>query len=98
LVVRFLLTFSRKPMLFFGGLGLVLVGVSAATFGVLALLYLMNLGQRRPIFDFAGVLLLVGVLFFFVGFLAELIVSQNERVDELEARLREFEMDEHGPR
>lgn len=91
LVVRFLMTFSRKPMLFFGGLGLTLVAASLATFAVLAVMYLMNLGQRRPIFDFAGVLLLVGVLFFVVGFLAELIVSQNERVDGLEARLRDLE-------
>lgn len=91
LVVRFLITFSRKPMLFFGGLGLAIVGASLATFAVLAAMYLVNLGQRRPIFDFAGVLLLVGVLFFVVGFLAELIVSQNERVEELEARLRDVE-------
>jgi len=74
-------------MLFFGGIGLGIVAASLATFAVLAAMYLLNLGQRRPIFDFAGVLLLVGVLFFVVGFLAELIVSQNERVDELEARL-----------
>ncbi len=91
LVVWFLLTFSRKPMLFFGGIGLGIVGVSLTTFAVLAVMYLLNLGQRRPIFDFAGVLLLVGVLFFVVGFLAELIVNQNERVEELEARLREME-------
>jgi glycosyltransferase involved in cell wall biosynthesis len=91
LVVWFLLTFSRKPMLFFGGIGLGIVGVSLTTFVVLAVMYLLNLGQRRPIFDFAGVLLLVGVLFFVVGFLAELIVNQNERVEELEARLREME-------
>jgi glycosyltransferase involved in cell wall biosynthesis len=91
LVVKFLLTFSRKPMLFFGGIGLACVGVSLATFVILAAMYLVNLGQRRPIFDFAGVLLVVGVLFFVVGFLAELIVNQNERVDELEARLREVE-------
>jgi glycosyltransferase involved in cell wall biosynthesis len=90
LVVRFLITFSRRPMLFFGGAGLVLVGTSLATFGVLALMYLVNLGQRRPIFDFAGVLLLVGVVFFVVGFLAELIVNQNERIDQLEARLRDL--------
>ncbi len=89
LVLRFLLTFSRKPMLFFGGLGLILSAASLATFAVLAVMYLANLGQRRPVFDFAGVLLLVGVLFFFVGFLAELIVSQNERIDELERRLKD---------
>ncbi len=87
LVVKFLMTFSRKPMLFFGGLGLTLVTGSLATFVYLAFLYLTNQGQRRPIFDFAGVLLLVGVLFFFVGFIAELIVSQNERIEELERRL-----------
>jgi len=91
LSVWFLLTFSRKPMLFFGGIGLGIVGVSLATFVALAIVYLLDLGQRRPIFDFAGVLLLVGVLFFVVGFLAELIVSQNERVEELEARLRDVE-------
>jgi glycosyltransferase involved in cell wall biosynthesis len=91
LVVWFLLTFSRKPMLFFGGIGLGLVGVAGATFAVLAVMYLVNLGQRRPIFDFAGVLLLVGVLFFVVGFLAELIVTQNERTEKLEARVRALE-------
>jgi glycosyltransferase involved in cell wall biosynthesis len=98
LVVRFLIAFSRKPMLFFGGAGLALVTASLTTFAVLAIMYVVSLGQRRPIFDFAGVLLLVGVLFFVVGFLAELIVSQNERVDELEARLREIETngDEHN--
>jgi glycosyltransferase involved in cell wall biosynthesis len=89
LVLRFLLTFSRKPMLFFGGLGLILSAASLTTFVVLALMYIVSLGQRRPVFDFAGVLLLVGVLFFIVGFLAELIVNQNERIEELERRLRD---------
>ncbi len=96
LVVKFLLTFSSRPMLFFGGIGLVLVAISMVTFAVLAYIYFFaDLGQRRPIFDFAGVVLLVGVLFFVVGFLAELIVSQNERVDDLEARLDNYEMNGH---
>ncbi|MCI0475470.1 MAG: hypothetical protein L0Y55_04430, partial [Anaerolineales bacterium] len=91
LVVWFLLTFSRKPMLFFGGIGLGIVAIAVTTFALLAVLYAINLGQRRPIFDFAGVMLLVGVLFFVVGFLAELIVSQNERIEELQARLQDLE-------
>ncbi len=91
LVVKFLLTFARKPMLFFGGLGLGIVGASFVTFAYLAFLYLTNQGQRRPIFDIAGVLFLVGVLFFVVGFLAELIVNQNERVEDLESRVRGME-------
>lgn len=88
-VVRFLITFSRKPMLFFGGIGLALGGVSLTTFAVLAIMYLLDFGQRRPVFDFAGVLLIAGVLFFVVGFLAELIVNQNERIEELERKLRD---------
>lgn len=96
LVVRFLLTFARKPMLFFGGIGLTIVAASLLTFATLAVIYLMDLGQRRPVFDFAGVLLLVGVLFLMVGLLAELIVSQNERADELDARLRELETNGDG--
>jgi glycosyltransferase involved in cell wall biosynthesis len=92
LVVKFLLTFSRKPMIFFGGIGLAAAVVSIITFAALAYIYFFtNLGQRRPIFDFAGVLLLVGVLFFVVGFIAELIVSQSERFDELAERLKELE-------
>ncbi len=94
LVVRFLITFSRKPMLFFGGIGLALVSGSLLTFAGLAVFYAFNLGQRRPVFDFAGVILLVGVLLFVVGFLAELIVNQNERVADLEARLRDLETDD----
>jgi len=91
LVVKFLLAFSRKPMMFFGGIGLGLMSVSTITFCILAVMYLINLGQRRPIFDFAGVLFIAGILFFIVGFLAELIVNQNERVEELAARLRDIE-------
>jgi len=91
LVIKFLLTFSRKPMQFFGGLGLLIVAASLTTFGYLAWLFFTGQGQRRPIFELAGVLLLVGVLFFVVGFLAELIVSQNERVDDLEVRVRAME-------
>jgi glycosyltransferase involved in cell wall biosynthesis len=91
LVVKFLLTFSRKPMLFFGGIGLALAAISMATFLILAYVYFFtDLGQRRPIFDFAGVLLLAGALFFVVGFLAELIVNQNERVDDLEERVEQI--------
>lgn len=91
LVVKFLLTFGRKPMQFFGGLGLIIVVASLLIFATLTAVYLASLGQRRPVFDFAGVLLLVGILFFVVGFLAELIVSQSERVEELEARLNDLE-------
>ena len=40
--------------------------------------------QQRPIFQAAGVLVVVSVLLFLVGFLSELIVTQGERITQLE--------------
>ena len=86
LVLKFLLTFSEAPMRFFGGLGLVGLAVSVLTFGYLAGLFLFAQTQQRPIFIAAGVLAIISVLLFLVGFLAELIVSQGERITVLERR------------
>jgi len=84
LVVKFLLTFSRAPMRFFGGLGLSGIVVSMLTFLYLTGLYVFTDTQQRPIFIAAGVLAVISVLLFLVGFLAELIVSQTERIAALE--------------
>lgn len=87
LTVRFLLTFSESPMRFFGGLGLIGVLISAVTFLWLAALYLFSQTQQRPVFLAAGILAVISVLLFLVGFLAELIVNQGERIALLERRL-----------
>ncbi len=87
LVVRFLLTFSQAPMRFFGGLGLLGLTVSGLTYLYLLLLYVLAQTQQRPIFWAAGILAVISVLLFLVGFLAELIVSQGERIANLERRL-----------
>ncbi len=89
IVVKFLLTFSEKPMLFFGGLGGLLVGSGTLIGLVLAALYLFDFGQRRPIFDLAINMVLAGVLLFLVGFVAELVVSQQERLEDIEREIQE---------
>jgi len=86
LVVKFLLTFSRAPMRFFGGLGLMGIAISLLTFLYLTGLYVFADTQQRPIFIAAGILAVIAVLLFLVGFLAELIVSQTERIESLEKR------------
>lgn len=88
LVVWFLLTFSNAPMRFFGGMGLLCLVVSGATFLYLLGLWLARGAQRRPIFIGAGLVLIAGLLLFLVGFLSELIVSQGDRLDELEREIR----------
>jgi glycosyltransferase involved in cell wall biosynthesis len=94
LVVRFLLTFSQAPMRFFGGIGLVGMAVSLATFFYLTALYLFTNTQQRPVFLAAGILAVISVLLFLVGFLAELIVSQGERMAQLERSLAQMREDE----
>jgi glycosyltransferase involved in cell wall biosynthesis len=84
LVVWFLITFSRQPMRFFGGLGLACLGVSGLTYLYLLALWLLAQRQQRPIFIAAGVVALAGLFLFLVGFLAELVVSQGERIEALE--------------
>ncbi len=87
LVVRFLLTFSQAPMRFFGGLGLVGLTISSLIFLFLIGLYLYSETQKRPIFLGASTLAVISVILILVGFLAELIVSQDARIAALEKAL-----------
>ncbi|HEY81423.1 MAG TPA: glycosyltransferase family 2 protein [Caldilineae bacterium] len=87
LVIRFLLTFSQAPMRFFGGLGLASLLISGVIFTYLFFLWFAYAMQKRPIFWMALGLALAGLLFFLVGFLAELIVAQGDRLTELERKM-----------
>src|SRR5690606_36612489 len=90
LVVKFLLSFSQAPMRFFGGLGLAGMAISLLTFVYLTGLYVFAQTQQRPIFIAAGILAVISVLLFLVGFLAELIVSQGTRIAQLERQIQEL--------
>ncbi len=94
LVLKFLLTFSQKPMRFFGGLGLAGIVVSLLVFLYLTGLYFFTDTQQRPIFLAAGILAVISVLLLLVGFLAELIVSQGERIAILERQSQTSATDE----
>lgn len=96
LVVWFLLTFSQAPMRFFGMLGLGCITLSSITYLLLLLLWLTRGAQRRPIFVAAGIVLLAGLVFFLIGFVTELIVSQNERLQELEQEVRSVATERRG--
>ncbi|MGL4649995.1 MAG: hypothetical protein ACRC1H_11345, partial [Caldilineaceae bacterium] len=64
----------------------------------LVLLYAFAQTQQRPIFIAAGILTVISVLLFLVGFLAELIVSQGERIANVERRMRRHGSDDSLPR
>lgn len=86
LVLKFLLTFSQAPIRFFGGLGLIGLSISTVIFFVLTIMYYTTDTQKRPIFIATCILVVISVLMILVGFLAELIVTQGERITELEKR------------
>jgi hypothetical protein len=76
-------------MRFFGGLGLAALLVSGLIYIGLLWLWLGSETQVRPLFWAAGGLAIAGLLLFLIGFLAELIVTQGERLMELERLVRE---------
>ncbi len=97
LVVKFLLTFSRKPMIFFGALGSALI-LAASGIGVYLLhQWFTRARQLRPVFTFGVILALAGLVIFLVGFLAELVVDQHERINELERIIKDLAKDEGQP-
>jgi glycosyltransferase involved in cell wall biosynthesis len=85
--LKFLLTFQRKPIIFFGAVGSALIGLGLAVWGYLGWLFLASHTQRRPLMIAAGIAILGGLLIVLVGFLAELVVNVSERVERLERRL-----------
>ena len=91
LVVWFYLKFSAKPMQFFGGSGLVLIGIGLLV-GLLAIL--LRVGGWMPPFGYRPLLTLVllletvGFMLFGFGFTAELIATLRSEVDELRRRAK----------
>lgn len=85
--LKFLLTFQRKPILFFGALGAGMIGVGVLLWVYLLWSFLASHTQYRPLMLVAGIAMLSGLLVVLVGFLGELVVNVSERVDRLERRL-----------
>src|ERR671921_234231 len=85
--LKFLLTFQRKPIIFFGGLGSALIGAGLLVWAYLGWLFLATQTQRRPLMLAAGIAIVSGLLIVLVGFLGELVVNVSERVERLERRL-----------
>jgi len=87
ITLKFLLTFQRKPILFFGAVGAGMMGTSLAVLLWLVYLWVDSRTQQRPVLLAAGIGMLAGLLVILVGFLAELVVNVSERVEKLERRL-----------
>ncbi len=86
LTVLFLIRFSKRPMHFFGSLGLIffLVGFGIALYlSYLKLFAGVVRIAERPLFHLALLTMILGSQLFLAGFLAELIIRQNPTDDYL---------------
>lgn len=85
--VKLILTFTRAPMRIFGALGLLqcITGI-LITVWMLYSSFILGTGEfrLRPLLYMSGALFLSGLIFFFMGFLAELIVSIKEDISKME--------------
>ncbi len=79
--VKFLVTFRRKPMFFFGGLGLVSLSLGIITGLVALYLRIFKHFGYRPLLYLVLFLLTAGILFFMMGFMGELISGLYDYVE-----------------
>jgi glycosyltransferase involved in cell wall biosynthesis len=89
--LKFLLTFQRRPIIFFGAVGSAMIGAGLLLWAYLLWSFLSTHTQYRPLMLVAGIAMLAGLLVILVGFLGELVVNVSERVDRLERRLMDGE-------
>ena len=83
LSVKFQLSFMKKPLLLFGFLGLVLIFLGILTGGVAVYLRIAKNEGFRPLLYLVILLVLSGVSFFALGFLAEAITSIRDEMKAL---------------
>lgn len=87
LSVKFQLSFMKKPLLLFGFLGLILILLGILTGGVAVYLRIAKNEGLRPLLYLVILLILSGISFFALGFLAEAMAGIREEIENLRVRL-----------
>lgn len=88
LAVAFQVSFMRKPLLYFGTLGLISLFLGFIT-GILAIALRLVGHGFRPLLYLVILFVLSGLLLFAAGFLGESIASVNDRLENIEHQLRQ---------
>ncbi len=93
LTIKFLLDFSKRPMHLFGFLGIILLGLGILL-GIILAYYNLFFGvpMVRPALFLAIIMVVVGIQFFSLGFIGEMIIFLNEQKKETDTT----EMNNHG--
>lgn len=81
LTIKFLITYRRSPLYFFGSIGLILSGAGSIAAIYLAYIRLF-LGQeigQRPLLLLSALLIIVGIQFLSLGLIAELVQADSQK-------------------
>ncbi|MBN2403931.1 MAG: glycosyltransferase [Spirochaetes bacterium] len=92
ITIKFLGSYSTKPIYFFGGTGLILIFASAISFiAVIAMKITQNQSMiRNPLLLLTVMLIILSVMFFLLGILAELLTRvYHETRNEAPYKIRE---------
>jgi glycosyltransferase involved in cell wall biosynthesis len=98
LSVKFQLSFMKKPLLLFGSLGLVLMLLGVLTGGVAVYLRIAHGEGLRPLLYLVILLVLSGISFFALGFLAEAITSIRDEMKTITQLIKDRGKTKHFPR
>lgn len=93
IAVAFQVTFMRKPMLWFGTLGSVMLG-SGIIVGIIAVVLRLLGHGFRPLLYLVMLLVVAGLVFFAAGFLGESLAGMTDRVERVERLLHRREKKE----
>lgn len=93
LAVKMQISFLRKPLLFFGtsGIVLILLGVLVGAYGIIERFVYQH--GYRPILYLVILLVVSGLVLFTVGFITEAITALYERIRRLEREVVEYGAD-----
>jgi glycosyltransferase involved in cell wall biosynthesis len=100
IAVAFQLSFMRKPMLYFGTLGMGSLGLGFIAGAVAIVMRIFGHGFR-PLLYLVIMFVTAGLVFFAAGFLGEALAGVNDRIERLERLVRDSRRDDgagHGER
>jgi glycosyltransferase involved in cell wall biosynthesis len=88
ITVVFLIRYTRRPLHFFGWMGLITLGLGLLIDGYLSILWIMGMAiGQRPLLTLGTLLIIVGAQFFSLGLMAEMLsYSILSREDEYTIR------------
>jgi len=90
IAVGFQLTFMRKPLLYFGTLGIIALGAGLGVGVAAVVLRLLGHGFR-PLLYLVMLLVVTGLLLFAAGFLGESLAGMSDRLERIERLVRNQE-------